>query len=74
MADAICIRSECEHPARFHTDDRCRVTACTCEELRVPEPEVAKVPSTRRVCIDVPDGYSLSVSLIPFTESQSEAE
>jgi hypothetical protein len=52
----------CEHPARVHNDDGCRVTACGCSSLVLPEPPK---PTSRRVCVDVPDGYAVTFTLTP---------
>lgn len=64
----------CSHPLTAHQDaatgvvDRCRVTRCGCEEFA--EAELEAPPSgPRRVCVDVPDGYVLSISLIPHQEA-----
>jgi hypothetical protein len=70
----ICIRPDCEHPARVHNDTGCRVTACPCDALMTPEPEESKIPGGRRVCVDVPDGYMLTVSLVPYNERPTEPE
>ena len=52
----------CEHPERVHNADGCRVTGCECTTfVRAPEPG----PRSRKVCIDVPDGYSVTFSLTP---------
>jgi len=61
-----CLRPECEHLARDHNDSGCRRTGCPCTELLLPEQ--TKTPTGRRVCMDVPDGYMLTVSLVPYSE------
>lgn len=58
----------CTHLASIHLDEQghCRLTGCTCEAMVKPqEPEGPAAP--RRICIDLPDGYTVSVSLIPWT-------
>jgi len=62
-----CARADCDHPAAIHNDAGCRRTSCKCDALVLPEPEQAP-KGPRRVCIDVPDGYVLSISLIPDKE------
>lgn len=60
----------CDHQLAAHQAEdtgkvgRCRITGCSCEGW-TEEPVAAPVAGPRRVCIDVPDGYVLSVSLIP---------
>jgi hypothetical protein len=34
----------------------------------------APLPQSRRVCVDVPDGYVLSMSLIPAPDEPDEQE
>jgi hypothetical protein len=66
-----CFRKTCHHAVRVHADDdgACRVTGCDCERfLDKPEAMQGKRPTTRRVAIDVPDGYTLSMSLIPWSD------
>lgn len=52
----------CGHPPRLH-EGHCRVTGCPCTEYAAPA-ESAFPP--RRVSVDVPDGYSLHISLVPI--------
>ncbi|MCC6619469.1 MAG: hypothetical protein IT341_10585 [Chloroflexi bacterium] len=68
MTDTRCV--VCVHELQAHqseTDGKvgaCRVTRCPCQDYA--EPAAEPMPATpRRVCIDVPDGYVLSISLIP---------
>lgn len=62
----------CDHQLAAHQDaetgkvGRCRITGCNCEAW-AEEPATAPVAGPRRVCVDVPDGYVLSISLIPNT-------
>lgn len=65
----VCIRPECGHPEKVHGGKGCRVTGCQCSGLQLAEVQETKTPSGRRVCVDVPDGYMLTVSLVPYTES-----
>lgn len=65
-----CLRPECEHMERDHNESGCRRTGCPCEGLLLPEE--TKTVVGRRVCIDVPDGYMLSVSLVPYTEGSAK--
>jgi hypothetical protein len=57
-----CRRSGCRHARRYHNQDGCRTTGCSCRAFVAGKEEA--MPG-RRVCIDVPDGYVLSMSLIP---------
>lgn len=66
MSKVACL--QCTHALTAHTRDdqvgACRVTGCGC--MAFVEPPIETPPGApRRVCIDVPDGYVLSVSLIP---------
>lgn len=67
-----CIRPDCEHPAYVHTEEGCRVTKCVCTALTLPEPEQAKIPGGRRISVDVPDGYMLTVTLVPYSPPPEE--
>jgi hypothetical protein len=59
-----CQNGECGHPDKIHNEAGCRKTGCPCTAFVLPEPATAP-PKVRRVCVDVPDGYVLSISLIP---------
>jgi hypothetical protein len=61
-AKESCHRSGCRHARRYHNPDGCRTTGCSCKGFVGGKDEA--MPG-RRVCIDVPDGYVLSMSLIP---------
>ena len=55
----------CEHAGAVHNTAGCRVTGCECKGLvEPPEPDVPK-PTHRRVCVDVPDGYSVTFTVTP---------
>lgn len=64
----------CEHAQRFHLAGlkACRIGGCSCQAFR--DPDEPDVPETgpRRVTIDVPAGYMLSISLVPYTEPPAE--
>jgi len=61
----------CTHALSAHTRDgkvaACRITNCACEAF-VEAPLKTPPGFARRVCIDVPDGYVVSLQLIPHTE------
>lgn len=61
----------CSHPKGLHLPDRCRVNGCACTGFRDASAnhEAGQPTTTRRVSIDVPDGYMLSISLVPYTEA-----
>lgn len=66
-----CLRPECEHSARDHTEEGvCRRTKCPCEGLLLPEQ--TKTATGHRVCMDVPDGYMLTVSLVPYEKEPAK--
>jgi hypothetical protein len=62
-----CERDGCGHAAGFHNDAGCRVTGCVCPRFMEAREDR---PRSRRVAIDVPDGYTLSISLIPWDPEQ----
>jgi hypothetical protein len=61
----------CTHIASFHVERTgpCRVADCDCSQFLhadiVDEDEAQTRPRVRRVAVDVPDGYTLSITLIP---------
>ncbi len=57
----------CGHSQTIHNDKGCRKTDCTCEAFKIVGPTVLE-PSVRRVTLDLPDGYMVTVSLVPYTE------
>lgn len=68
----------CSHQLTAHQSDTdgkvgpCRITGCECTAFVEPAPEPI-LAGPRRVCIDVPDGYVLSVSLIPHQPLEEES-
>lgn len=68
-----CVR--CQHPRAAHggKGTACRFSRCGCESFDDGRPRPAR-PGARRVAIDVPDGYTLSVTLIPFDGEASAAQ
>jgi hypothetical protein len=58
------ICQKCEHPGDVHKKDGCRVTGCECPGFDGP-PAPPEPTKPRRVTVDVPDGYTLSITLIP---------
>jgi hypothetical protein len=67
----------CNHLRAVHfsqTGDAvpCRITGCGCTALVEPAAP-AQADSPRRICIDLPDGYMVSVSLVPYSgDGESE--
>jgi hypothetical protein len=65
MTVTFCANSACGHPEAAHNKGgSCRIGGCSCpgfDDGTRPERE----PRMRRVAIDLPDGYMLSISLIP---------
>lgn len=56
----------CKHPKAAHNQaGKCRLGGCSCPGFDDGTPK-PKRPVSRRVAIDVPDGYTLSISLIPW--------
>lgn len=56
----------CPHPSQGHTKTgACRFGGCPCPGFNDGTSR-AKPPGSRRVAIDVPDGYTVSISLIPW--------
>jgi hypothetical protein len=73
------IRCEtCTHALNAHQNAKtgkvalCRITGCGCTAFVEPKPEPVEESGPRRVCIDVPDGYVLSMSLIPHQPYEEE--
>jgi hypothetical protein len=63
----------CEHPKGLHLRDRCRINGCPCDGFREPGADSGDAATgPRRVTTDVPDGYMLSISLVPYTEQPLE--
>lgn len=59
----------CQHPKASHNHlGKCRLGGCGCQGFDDGTPKATK-PGPRRVAIDVPDGYVLSVTLIPHDPS-----
>lgn len=59
----FCARPECGHPSAIHVGEACRIGGCRCAGFS----DGSKRPAgPRRVSIDVPDGYMLSVTLTPW--------
>jgi hypothetical protein len=72
--DLRCIRPDCGHAYKVHRDGTaCRVTGCPCPDFAA-KARKQPPPQSRRVCVDVPDGYSLSFSLIPWTAEDDDEE
>ena len=73
-----CARDACGHPSQLHAnrpgDTSCRVNGCSCRAFADPEPGEAPERGPRRVAIDVPDGYIVSISLIPAREEPDGSE
>jgi len=74
MTDTVC--TTCAHQLRAHQNEEtgkvgpCRITRCGCTDF-AEAPIEAPASGPRRVCVDVPDGYTLSISLIPQQEDAS---
>ena len=54
----------CTHTESVHSEHGCRVTGCGCSAFAAPETPEPR-PTHRKVCVDVPDGYAVTFSLIP---------
>lgn len=64
----------CQHPKASHSQvGNCRLGGCGCPGFDDGTPK-PKRPGPRRVAIDVPDGYTLSVTLIPWDPSAPAIE
>ena len=65
----------CGHPKGLHVGVlACRVNGCSCAQFRDSAgPETAPASGGRRVTFEVPDGYALTVSLVPYTEPDPAA-
>lgn len=64
--------ARCPHPRGAHADDgECRLNGCGCPGfLRSDDAEaIDNEPGagTRRIAIDVPDGYMVTITLAPYT-------
>ena len=55
----------CDHLRRHHNTAGCMVTLCKCQEFTEELQDAPPATGARRVCVDVPVGYTLSISLIP---------
>lgn len=64
----------CTHIASFHVERAgdCRVDGCTCVrftggelEEEADKPEIGP----RRITVDVPDGFMVTFSLVPYSEA-----
>lgn len=69
---------DCGHLTSVHFDAEgqpvtCRITGCACETH--PAKDAAEVSTeARRICIDVPDGYMVSVSLVPYSGEEADGD
>jgi hypothetical protein len=69
MTNAACVT--CQHPGEIHAvDGSCRIGGCTCTGY---DDGIARehAPRSRRLCIDVPEGYAVGFSMWPHTESDA---
>lgn len=66
----------CLHARVRHIRDdelvACRLTGCQCKEY--VDPVIAVDSGAREVTITVPDGYMLSISLVPYTSEATDAD
>lgn len=62
----MCARPECGHPRAIHAGDACRINGCACTGFAD-----GKKPPTgpRRIAVDVPDGYMVTINLSPWDPS-----
>lgn len=66
--DYYCETEGCDHARDRHAEaaspspGACRVTGCSCGAYN----HAPDAPTPRRISIDVPDGYSVHVSLVPI--------
>jgi hypothetical protein len=66
MTVTFCANSACAHPEAAHNKGgACRIGGCSCPGFDDGQ-RAEREPRMRRVAIDVPDGYTLSISLIPW--------
>jgi hypothetical protein len=77
--DPVCLTEGCGHRRKLHRDAEdaegrwCRVTGCPCEDFLAKE-EPPGEPKVRRISVDVPDGYTITISLIPWDPDQPVLE
>lgn len=66
----------CGHLSAMHiAGGTCRLNGCGCQEFR--DADASDVPEqgkARTITVEVPDGYMLSISLIPYTPEAVAAE
>lgn len=57
----------CTHPAAIHHAQQgaCRISGCGCREFTDTE-RAERVPTSRTVTFEIPDGYVLNVQLVPI--------
>lgn len=68
---------QCKHPQAVHgrsdsvaTGIACRVTRCECEGYVEPTEEPAEPePDPKRLVIEIPDGFAVTVQLMPLEPS-----
>lgn len=64
----MCARPDCGHPRAIHAGEACRIGGCSCTGFDDGKPKRPAGP--RRVSIDVPDGYELTIILTPPDDPQ----
>jgi hypothetical protein len=70
-----CVTPGCGHIYVLHkADGDCRVNGCRCEEFTGGTPAPVEKPSHRKVCVDVPDGYGVTFSVLPLTADDPAKE
>lgn len=68
MPEPPCANPQCGHPYPVHVEElRCRVTRCECQRYVEPDDEPA-APEPRRLVIEIPAGYAVTVQLVPLTD------
>ena len=66
-----CARPECGHPRAIHAGDGCRIGGCPCSGF---DDGRKRATGPRRVSIDVPEGYILSITLTPWDPALASEE
>jgi hypothetical protein len=67
----MCARPDCGHPRAIHVGSGCRIGGCPCTGFDDGKKQPA---GPRRVAIDVPDGYMLSITLTPWDPEVASEE
>lgn len=63
----------CGHLKALHLAGVCRINGCGCEGFETADAPRPVTGQPRTVTIELPDGYMLSVSLVPYVTSEPVA-